>query len=61
MVVLGMFYLPVNGAMRATDKRTTFAPKPLDVQLQANGFGRAQTAEFSGYTGKFHCFLERRV
>jgi hypothetical protein len=31
----------VNGAVRATDKRTTFAPKPLDIRVQTNGFGRA--------------------
>jgi hypothetical protein len=31
----------VNGAVRATDKRATFAPKPLDIRVQTNGFGRA--------------------
>jgi hypothetical protein len=31
----------VNGAVRAIDKRTTFAPKPLDIRVQTKGFGRA--------------------
>jgi hypothetical protein len=37
----------VNGAVRAIDKRTTFAPKPLDIRVQTNGFGKANPADIT--------------
>jgi len=37
----------VNGAVRAIDKRTTFAPKPLDIRVQTNGFGKASPADIT--------------
>jgi hypothetical protein len=38
---------PANGATQATDTRANFAPKPLDIQVQANGFGRASRADIT--------------
>jgi hypothetical protein len=45
VAVFWLFCLPVNGAVRAIDKRTTFAPKPLDIRVQTNGFGKASPAD----------------
>ena len=47
VAVFGLFCLPVPGAMRATEKHTVFAPEPLDIHVQANGFGRASPADIS--------------
>ncbi len=47
VAVFWLFCLPVNGAVRAIDKRTTFAPKPLDIRVQANGFGKASPADIT--------------
>src|SRR5258708_36413087 len=44
--VFGLFCL-ASGAMRATGKRTAFGPKPLDIHVQANGFGRASPADIT--------------
>jgi hypothetical protein len=48
VAVFWLFCLPVNGAARAIDKRTTFAPKPLDIGVQTNGFGKASPADITG-------------
>ena len=47
VAVFWLFCLPVNGAVRAIDKRTTFAPKPLDIRVQTNGFGKANPADIT--------------
>jgi hypothetical protein len=47
VAALGVFCLPANGAMHATDTRTTSAPKRLDIHVQADGFGRASPADIS--------------
>jgi hypothetical protein len=45
--VLVLFCLPVIGETRAKDQHMTFAPKPLDIHVQANGFGRASPADIT--------------
>jgi hypothetical protein len=45
--VLVLFYLPVIGETRARDQHPTFVPKPLDIHVQANGFGRASPADIN--------------
>ena len=47
VAVFGLFCLAVPGTTRATEKDATFAPKPLDIHVQANGFGRASPADIS--------------
>ena len=47
VAIFGVFCLPASNAMRAADYRTTFAPKPLDIRVQANGFGRASPADIT--------------
>jgi hypothetical protein len=37
----------VNGAMQAREKHTIFGPKPVDIHVQANGFGRASLADIT--------------
>src|SRR5260370_13089694 len=44
---LGMFGLSVTGVMRAADNPATFAAKPLDIQVQPGGFGRASPADIA--------------
>ena len=45
--VFWVLCLPVNGAIRPTDKRSILAPKPLDLRVQANGFGGASPADIA--------------
>jgi hypothetical protein len=45
--VLGLFCLPSNGIMPAAAERATFDPKPLDIHVQANGFGSASAADIT--------------
>jgi hypothetical protein len=40
VAVWGLFCLTPNHAMLAKEERGTFDPKPLDIHVQANGFGR---------------------
>src|SRR5690242_2395018 len=47
VAVLGLFWLPVNGVIQAADGRATFAPKSLDIHVQADGFGRASSADIT--------------
>jgi hypothetical protein len=47
VAVVGMFGLSVNGVMRAADNPATFAAKPLDIQVQPGGFGRASPADIT--------------
>jgi hypothetical protein len=47
VAVFGVFCLPMNAAMPATDTPTSFALKPLDIHVQANAFGRASPADIS--------------
>jgi len=47
VVIFGMFFLSVSGAMRAADSRATFAPKPLDIHVHPGGFGRASPADIT--------------
>jgi len=41
VTVFGLFCLWPNAVMLASEKRGTFVPKPLDIHVQASGFGRA--------------------
>src|SRR5258707_7045054 len=45
--VLVLSSLPVIGETRAKDQHATFAPKPLDIHVQGNGFGRASPADIN--------------
>jgi hypothetical protein len=47
VAAMGVFCLPMNGAVQATNTRTSSAPKPLDIHVQANGFGRASPADIT--------------
>ena len=47
VAVVGMFGLSVNDVMRAADNPATFAAKPLDIQVQPGGFGRASPADIT--------------
>jgi hypothetical protein len=47
VAVSGVFCLPENGAVRATDKGSAFAPKPFDIRVLPNGFGRASSADIA--------------
>jgi hypothetical protein len=42
-----VFYLSVGAAMQGADKHATLAPRPLDIHVQANAFGRASTADLT--------------
>jgi hypothetical protein len=42
LTVLGAYLLPLNGASRAADN-----PRPLDIRLKANGFGRASSEDIT--------------
>jgi hypothetical protein len=39
--------LPLASVIRAAENRATIAPKPLDIHVQANGFGRASPADIT--------------
>ena len=43
--VFGLFCLLVSGATQAADKLTVLSHKPLDIQVQANGFGRVSPGD----------------
>jgi len=43
--VFGVFCFSVNGGTRAANNPAIFAPKPLDIQVQPDGFGRASPAD----------------
>ncbi len=45
--VFGVFCYSVNGGTRAANNPAIFAPKPLDIQVQPDGFGRASPADVS--------------
>ena len=45
--VFGLFFLPPNGTMLAATEPATSAPKPLDIHVQANGFGRVSSADIA--------------
>jgi hypothetical protein len=45
--VFGLFCLQVRGATRAPDEHTNFGPKPLDIRVQASGFGTASAADIT--------------
>jgi hypothetical protein len=45
VLVFGLLSFPVNGAIPAMEQRTNFASKPLDIRVQAAGFGRASPAD----------------
>ena len=47
VAVFWVLCLPVNGAVRTTDKRATFVSNSLDVHVQANGFGRARPTDIT--------------
>jgi len=47
VAVLGLFRLAANGAVQASDESTTFGPKPLDIHVQAKGFGRASPPDIT--------------
>jgi hypothetical protein len=47
VVDFGIFCLSVSGAMRAANDPAIFAPKPLDIQMQPVGFGRASPADIT--------------
>jgi hypothetical protein len=42
-----LFCLPTNGAVLTTEERGTSGPKPLDIHVQANGFGKASAADIA--------------
>jgi hypothetical protein len=45
--VLGLLCLLASGVTLATEQRPTLGPKPLDIHVQANGFGRASPADIT--------------
>jgi hypothetical protein len=45
VTVLGLFYLLANSVTLAKNERPPSALKPLDIHVQANGFGRASSAD----------------
>jgi hypothetical protein len=47
VAVWGLFCLTPNHAMLAKEERGTFDPKPLDIHVQANGFGRVSSADLA--------------
>jgi hypothetical protein len=47
VTVFGMFSLSVSGLIRAADNAGTFAAQPLDIQVQASGFGSASPADIT--------------
>jgi len=47
VTVLGLFYLLANSVTLAKNQRSPSAPKPLDIHLQANGFGGVSSADIA--------------
>jgi len=47
IAVLGLFCVAPNGVMLASEKRSIFDPKPLDIHVQVSGFGRVSSADIS--------------
>lgn len=47
IAVLGFFYLSSNSVIRASERRGTFGPRPLDIHVEVNGFGRVSSADIS--------------
>jgi hypothetical protein len=45
--VFGLFCLSLSGAMLAAAEPATLDPKPLDIHVQANGFGRVSSADIA--------------
>jgi hypothetical protein len=45
--VFAVFFLAESGVMQAAGIRATFAPKPLDIHVQDNGFGRVSPADIT--------------
>ncbi|MGA8480311.1 MAG: hypothetical protein WB696_20280 [Chthoniobacterales bacterium] len=43
--IFGLFFLPPNGTMLVAADSVTLGPKPLDIHVQASGFGRASPAD----------------
>ena len=44
---LALFCLSANAGMRAANNPANFVPKPLDIQVQPGGFGRASPADIT--------------
>jgi hypothetical protein len=45
--ICAVFCFSVGGVMPAADHHATFAPKPLDIHVQANAFGKANPADIT--------------
>jgi len=47
VAVFGLFSIAANGAIRVTDRGTSFNPEQLDIRVQADGFGKASAADIT--------------
>jgi hypothetical protein len=46
-VLWALLCLPFNGVTRAADHRVALAPQPLDIHVEAEGFGRASALDIT--------------